>query len=416
MGDIFRGAVLTLFAQDGENADDGLSRLRDPGFIKPCKVDLRLTSKDQVSVLPVYISSERRCFPKACPLVQRGWVLQEEVLSPRGLHFGSDQATVLAPGVGPGDFGVLRCLLKFRDRSGAQQYKSDEIFRAWYSLIMVYCRRELTFATDVLAALAGLAMAVAKSHNIQYISGIWKEDIAHGILWSAKSETTPALISYQDPGPGPEFSKLPSWAWASQMGNELVFWTDTWNQPLQMCVTIDDIPEQINDVEAQPSSINGVSNLASGEGHHTKSSTTYQVFTIMKLLLSGYLGAGRIAASSTNLEPNRNASDIRDLLDISTNTKVGSIYFDEDLSSVRDNIITFIVIGLSTRFIGTYAGDYTSPFMYVSLALAPTARLGEYRKIGVVLEASQMSTHEYQKRIPDNILWAGKGWATITLV
>ncbi|KAH7066308.1 heterokaryon incompatibility protein-domain-containing protein, partial [Paraphoma chrysanthemicola] len=204
MGDIFRGAVLTLFAEDADNADAGLSRARDPRCIRPCKIELQVACREIVSLMSLYVRKEPTRLPKARPLKQRGWVLQEEVLSPRGLHFGSDQIwwdchcftsresfpdlekdkslTETAgywstTGIARNDFGILRCLLKFQKRARLYGNKSKEIFRAWYNLVHVYCQRELTFVSDILPALTGLAMAVAKSHNLQYVNGIWKEDI-----------------------------------------------------------------------------------------------------------------------------------------------------------------------------------------------------------------------------------------------
>jgi hypothetical protein len=90
MDKIYRNSTLTIFAAAGDNTDAGVSIFRDPRSNKTCKLDLKTTAGGQNSQGSLYVTldhpgDERR------PLYERGWVLQEEVLSTRSLVFGSRQ-------------------------------------------------------------------------------------------------------------------------------------------------------------------------------------------------------------------------------------------------------------------------------------------------------------------------------------
>lgn len=85
MDKIFRCSVRTLFAAAGEGADAGLGASRDPRWNKPCLLTLRTTLDDMTVEGSSYISVD--CETTPMPLYTRGWVLQEQVLSSRGLIF-----------------------------------------------------------------------------------------------------------------------------------------------------------------------------------------------------------------------------------------------------------------------------------------------------------------------------------------
>jgi hypothetical protein len=75
-------------------------------------------------------------------------------------------------------------------------------------IVTEFTRRELTFTSDKLPALAGLASLFDKTLNATYLAGIWRMDpfIWEAIPWS----TGPYLAGNLLPKPGP-----PSWSWAS---------------------------------------------------------------------------------------------------------------------------------------------------------------------------------------------------------
>jgi Heterokaryon incompatibility protein (HET) len=90
MYQIYRNSTLTIFAAGGDNADTRLSFSRDPRWNKPCKLDLKTTAGGQRSQGSLYVTLGQ-IGDEDGPLYQRGWVLQEEILSTRALVFGSRQ-------------------------------------------------------------------------------------------------------------------------------------------------------------------------------------------------------------------------------------------------------------------------------------------------------------------------------------
>jgi hypothetical protein len=90
MDQAYQNSTLTIFAASGNDADGGLSSIRDPRGIKPCRLEIANTAGDETTKGPLYLtfdSYEHETYP----LMERGWVLQEEIMSRRGLLFGSEQ-------------------------------------------------------------------------------------------------------------------------------------------------------------------------------------------------------------------------------------------------------------------------------------------------------------------------------------
>lgn len=160
------------------------------------------------------------------PLHRRAWVLQESVLSPRRIDFGSSQL-----------FWECRTALhterypesmdgeSFFDASGRELHQMEPAkmepfpklphrFRTastnsplawWYKMLRnSYWNRGLTALDDLLPALAGVAEEVSNRTGYHYKAGLWLEDILRGLLWQPLGSTI-----------RPEKSPCPSWTWAS---------------------------------------------------------------------------------------------------------------------------------------------------------------------------------------------------------
>lgn len=161
-------------------------------------------------------SSENKQVDSA--LATRGWILQERLLSPRVLYFGSTQmyfecATAdyhenlaypvqsEAGGLVGDDASVSKDLLLFADAS--------ESLRNWYSIVVAYSTCNLTKGNDKLPALSGLAARYQQQTKDSYLAGLWQSGLAMGLTW------------YRDPDSTIKKSRQeatmhhPSWSWAS---------------------------------------------------------------------------------------------------------------------------------------------------------------------------------------------------------
>ncbi|PMD51473.1 HET-domain-containing protein [Hyaloscypha bicolor E] len=145
------------------------------------------------------------------PLQRRGWTHQEQLLSTRIAHFTKAEI-VWECG------SAIRCeCLRLDDEAGATSDRWDltkslqneilvERFDGWRRMLGSYLLRRLTYPTDRLPALSGLAKRMQSTGGGQYLAGLWRDDIFHELLWHG----TPPMAFRTD-------SKYrgPSWSWAS---------------------------------------------------------------------------------------------------------------------------------------------------------------------------------------------------------
>ena len=77
----------------------------------------------------------------------------------------------------------------------------------WSRILYKYTSCQLTFSTDRLIALSGIARKINESRPCDYMAGLWSKDLPHCLLWT-----------YWDPSPQPKTYIAPSWSWASKSG------------------------------------------------------------------------------------------------------------------------------------------------------------------------------------------------------
>ncbi|KAJ4377204.1 hypothetical protein N0V83_000027 [Neocucurbitaria cava] len=86
------------------------------------------------------------------------------------------------------------------------------IYHVWYSVVEQYSTRELTFESDKLPALAGIASRVRAITHDQYLAGHWRRELERSLFWHMETEPntgTPARVKKY---------RAPSWSWASVNG------------------------------------------------------------------------------------------------------------------------------------------------------------------------------------------------------
>ena len=242
MGDIYGSGFLNIAARGAVDAEGGcfISREAEP---LPCV--LKYLSSDCSITGSMYIRSPDFQVERLqdAPLDKRGWVLQERLLPPRILYFGRQQlywecaestlrqdgkyCDVLTDGQRADldfkasvDFNApLRFSSKqphaYNDQQSEQAEVAARKFLQWYKVGRQYTRRNLTFHSDKLPAISGIAKAFQAKTGCTYIAGLWKEDLIAGIAWYL-SQPSDEIIS----------RTLPSWSWARLKG-EVNFWSHT---------------------------------------------------------------------------------------------------------------------------------------------------------------------------------------------
>ncbi len=225
MGDIYRYAMFTIFAEGAPNARAGLFQSRDPYIYQPCTVDVTLTMEQGVT-------SDKLTLATICTghnhLKARGWVLQEEVFTSRSLLFGkqmswmctASEASETRPYPMPRKNALKEGLATAEDKLRLWLLRPTQMldtprkgwfrwnqYDAWYAIVERYSYRELSYDSDKLPALSGLAGLFHQSHGSTYAAGLWRDDLQLGLAW---------YVASNDPRPvRRDRREGPSWSWAS---------------------------------------------------------------------------------------------------------------------------------------------------------------------------------------------------------
>lgn len=168
---------------------------------------------------------------------RRGWCLQELMLSKRLLHFcknkiyfecraiiaseenelsqRSSRASRATDGLAtlrllPLDIAQQSESLREDLRDEVRSLSAKETLEKWETIVQQYSWRQLTYPSDKLPALSGLASQYARLTDSHYLAGLWRENLAPLLLWSLDPQIAPRPIA-------PHY-RAPSWSWASANG------------------------------------------------------------------------------------------------------------------------------------------------------------------------------------------------------
>lgn len=225
MHKVYSNSACNIAASAAEGPHQSLFRDRDHSQIAAGFVDASLFSGNSSSQR--YVISERDYYQLQLrgPLNDRGWVMQERFLAPRVLYFGTHQVlwdcltehkSEVFPQRQPGPSPVknISALWDFigpRPAPGMASM-SDALLAAWTRVINEYARCQLTYPTDKMFAIAGIAQVFAEASGDVFVAGMWMTRIAHMLDWRVER-------------PAPRRSKLaaPTFSWASVESGQISF-------------------------------------------------------------------------------------------------------------------------------------------------------------------------------------------------
>ncbi|KAI6342350.1 hypothetical protein MCOR07_009990 [Pyricularia oryzae] len=216
MDKVYAHSHLTIAAAASHNPADGLFRNRDPVFVSPADNPIAVditgvyeywsddevfrdqgSSHDQQKLAMFYaVPKDDGILPSS--LTQRGWCLQERLLSPRLLGFGQNQIYWECTQTSAVETGcpartwpkTATSDLKARFRNPGEESfleMEDEGKRdpylLWGEIVEMYCKTRLTKQTDRLVALSGLVKAYSTYINDTYVGGMWKKSLESELMW-----------------------------------------------------------------------------------------------------------------------------------------------------------------------------------------------------------------------------------------
>ncbi|KXJ88167.1 heterokaryon incompatibility protein-domain-containing protein [Microdochium bolleyi] len=252
MHDVYQNAHFSIAALSARDADGGLFFERDPASVVPSFVRIKTTPGGEEEAF-MYRDEDGGSWKASSwrgePLTERSWVLQERLLAPRTLYFGSKQIFWECRERKRCEVNPLRCDeevvigyvadsgrgSRFASTADALAPKStrtpwkrlldarevrhtdddlEQVFLDWNATVMSYAGLKLSFAKDKLVAISGIAQAMKsrlealKPGPHRYLAGMWEESLLETLCWHAGGAAKVRPAEY----------RAPSWSWASLDG------------------------------------------------------------------------------------------------------------------------------------------------------------------------------------------------------
>ncbi|KAJ4993159.1 hypothetical protein SVAN01_01511 [Stagonosporopsis vannaccii] len=218
MASIYENAVVTLGATASASSAEGLFR-SSSSIHEP--IELRgKTAKGKGYVL--YGRSRLNHWLHDTSLFKRGWILQERFLSPRFLHFASNEliwecrhgmdcecsGQKLSETTESNPVGYFNAYKS--NYLGAFTASPFRVQVAWRDVVNTYSQLNLSHAKDKLPALSGIAKKFTGIRpGDRYLAGLWESSFVEDLLWRSISTGKKGLQ------PRPDKWRAPTWSWAS---------------------------------------------------------------------------------------------------------------------------------------------------------------------------------------------------------
>ena len=213
MDQIYGNASITIAAAASKDTSDGCFVRRSAPLQNAVPLRSVCSNSDEVGTL--FISQKLGSVDEILdrsPLNNRGWCLQERVLSRRIVHFAQDQMYWECQKHCAGEDGTViedqnapkRCINFVQ--MGTREPTFANVMRSWHTLVTEYSMRDLSWTSDKLPAISGLASQIARHIDGEYLAGLWRQDLPFGLLWCASHGSGTRVTDKW---------RAPSWSWAS---------------------------------------------------------------------------------------------------------------------------------------------------------------------------------------------------------
>jgi hypothetical protein len=109
----------------------------------------------------------------------RTWAWQEKILSKRVVQFTSSEVKWQCGEASGCEFTTY---LEPGKLSVLSSPKGRGVHSQWYSLVCDYTERELTYISDRLPAMSGVASIIQNAISSDYLAGLWRNNLQFDLL------------------------------------------------------------------------------------------------------------------------------------------------------------------------------------------------------------------------------------------
>lgn len=225
MGDIYRNCLCTIAALSARNSNEGCFVERDP---LRCDNYQRQLYEFFLRVQDLDALPGPDCTAMHRPLLNtRAWVLQERLLSPRTLYYGSDmiywecvrcRAFECRPRMEDletggewlrGISGKKNAFNRLLEKCRSSPYNSWK--NEWRLVLTEYSACQLSRDDDRCSAIQGVAVEVERQSRETLVHGLWQNHLQGELLWFAWGPGPGKILETQE-------LRAPSWSWMSING------------------------------------------------------------------------------------------------------------------------------------------------------------------------------------------------------
>jgi hypothetical protein len=221
MAAVYKSAYLVIAATSSNNGDDGCLRPRYSSHDLAACLEVPSTVSLHVQRQICHRAIiEWQATSITMPLLDRAWCFQERLLASRILHYTEDEMMWECQ-------EELWCecqkikfdnpwnptLKTFKLFYGAAVASMEPNIRAtsWDGVVREYSQRALTFGTDRLPAISGIAKEIALPAMGRYLAGLWEFQFPQALLWRSVG----GVVDRPEVLPRPSQYQGPTWSWAS---------------------------------------------------------------------------------------------------------------------------------------------------------------------------------------------------------
>lgn len=235
MGKVYKHSYCNVAARGAIDSTGGCFFTRNPSLIMPTQVTIKWDDWDGITEQAYQVVSGPELWNTKFsnePLNQRAWVLQERILSPRVIHFGTQQlwwechtlnACESYPNSLPGsltqdsmnslkrlalgtDFWkralesdesiTPRTVDAVKPGDSSRHLKVRPLYMFWATSVEAYSVGGLSRPSDKLIALSGIAIEMERIlSDDYYIAGLWRFSLPSYLLWI--SERSSDILPYR---------------------------------------------------------------------------------------------------------------------------------------------------------------------------------------------------------------------------